>query len=895
MHALYLSRYHGADDLNKGSLISSFLSFHVAAHGACKAGWFSEKDNEELHSLANEIANNFSSAKDMISGESTFHQTVSSVISRFYPGMRMGGVLAFIEATPGYGAYVKDFYMTANAKASNEKVYLFVARTDTTETSSCIVSPQLVNILLNGKPVEKRTYAHTDPGPQLPTHVTDIVRSGTNLLQALGQFNGKYIILVAFMSVGSNPRCPELPDYVVPAAAASDSDNEIIEGPSRISLNCPISFKRINTPVKGHLCKHLRCFDFENYVDINSRIPSWRCPLCGQSVCFTDIRIDQGMVKVLKEVGENVSHVKLSGDGSWLTFEECDDHANMPQDKPPVPQESPTSNADPNIIILAEGDNDMDSNPNQIDKKPTPAQLQAVSMNNVHSNLAPSMMAPVTGTGMNATSQGQSQRSAFNDTKIPAHAILTSSTAMNTISHGQSQGQASASNNVQSPTHAVGMSSTSMNAMSHGQSHSQFFASSTLQLPAYAIGTSSTIMNAMSHGQSQSQVSASNNMQLPRHTTGTCNIAPPMMAPVTGTGMNAISQGQSQNQSQRSAFNDTKIPAHAILTSSTAMNAMSHGQSQSQVSDSNNMQLPRYSTGTSNNLLLNSVLQRQSQIYALNNMQLPTHSAFSAAMDAISTGPSQTYVSSDMQFQQHTLNTMRNDHSGRYPIPARHIPLSPTASTGTVIGDRQQQFYNYHTDQHQTMRMMSSPPSQNMGTQNWVHRDILHVPSQPVQQFSAHSGLPLGHSLNQMLLNSLRQPSQLSPPFHQGIVGPTYGQSTQEVHQYVNVQPLQTSRIPVSMISFEGQRGQVLRATEGSVDAPADQNLQPTGRMRGSLTGRVYSDALRQMIILPTEPVQAASQPVLNTPRPALAPHLHVLLARNGNVYGYLDGASGPM
>ncbi|GJW53089.1 hypothetical protein Tco_0097174 [Tanacetum coccineum] len=178
--------------------------------------------------------------------------------------------------------------------------------------------------------------------------------------------------------------------------------------------------------------------------------------------------------------------------------------------------------------------------------------------------------------------------------------------------------------------------------------------------------------------------------------------------------------------------------------------------------------------------------------------------------------------------------------------------------------------------------------------QNWVHRDILHVPSQPVQQFSAHSGLPLGHLLNQMPLNSLRQPSQLSPPFHQGIVGPTYGQSTQEVHQYVNVQPLQTSRTSVSMISFEGQRGQVLRASEGSVDAPADQNLQPTGRMRGSLTG-VYSDALRQMIILPTEPVQAASQPVLNTPRPALAPHLQVLLARNGNVYGYLDGASGPM
>ncbi|GJW96928.1 putative reverse transcriptase domain-containing protein [Tanacetum coccineum] len=89
--------------------------------------------------------------------------------------------------------------------------------------------------------------------------------------------------------------------------------------------------------------------------------------------------------------------------------------------------------------------------------------------------------------------------------------------------------------------------------------------------------------------------------------------------------------------------------------------------------------------------------------------------------------------------------------------------------------------------------------------------------------------------------------------------------------------------------------GQVLRALDGSVDAPADQNLRPTGRMRGSLMGCVYSNTFSQKIILPTEPVQPTSQPVLNTPRPALAPHLQVLLAHNGNVHGYLDGASGSM
>ncbi|GJV93039.1 hypothetical protein Tco_1540852 [Tanacetum coccineum] len=343
---------------------------------------------------------------------------------------------------------------------------------------------------MNGKPVEKRTYegccqkwqigwvgewvklsnfgtgrnrqAGLDLGPQLPTHVTNIVKSGTNLLQAVGNFDGKYIILVAFMSVGSNLRCPELPDYVVPAAAASDSGNKL-------------------------------------------------------------------------EVGFQI--------GGWwarVSFDECDGHANKPKYKPPVPQESPTSIADPNIIILTEGDNDMDSNPNQ-----------------------------------------------------DCH---------DTISHGQSQSQVSASTTIQSPTHAVGMTSTSMNAMSHGQSRSQFSASNTLQLLAHAIGTSSTIMNDMSHGQSQSK--------------------------------------------------------------------------------------------------------RQSQMSA-SNMQLPTQLVLSAVMDAVSEGPSQTYVSNHMQFQQHNLNSMRNDQSGRYPTPATHISIIPTASTGTVIGVRKQQFYNYHIDQHQTVRMMS--------------------------------------------------------------------------------------------------------------------------------------------------------------------------------------------
>ncbi|KAL4565490.1 hypothetical protein LXL04_029588 [Taraxacum kok-saghyz] len=353
----------------------------ISIKGACRKGWFNEKDTEELQNLSNEISSSFCSVKDMNFGENKFHNSISGVMLRFYPNMKMGETLAFIEANLGYGAFVKDFDITKEAMSSNNKIYLFIAQIDDTETSSCIISPQQVNFLLNGIAVDGRTSLSKDPGPQTPTLVTHMLKLGTNLLQVVGQFNGKYIIIVGFMSMVSNPIRPILPNYVPPTTATPDLDNDLIEGPSTISLNCPISFKRIKTPIKGHLCKHRQCFDYDNYVDMNSRRPSWRCPHCSQSVCFTDVRIDGIMVKVLDEVGVNVSHVKISADGSWEAVNEGDDCTNKPQSEqqPPLHQQFASD-----VMDLTEGENYVNatSHHQDIDKKPSPAQLQQKQPNN---------------------------------------------------------------------------------------------------------------------------------------------------------------------------------------------------------------------------------------------------------------------------------------------------------------------------------------------------------------------------------------------------------------------------------------------------------------------------------------------------------------------------------
>ncbi|TYH06172.1 hypothetical protein ES288_A08G135200v1 [Gossypium darwinii] len=308
-------------------LQAAIMVLMISVKNACKMSWFSDGESRELLTLANEVGSCFCIPGVINNELDGSLATILEVMSRFYPLMKMGQILASLEAKPGYGALVVDFHISKNMTYSpQEKIRLFVAQKDNVETSACIISPQLVSFLLNGKGVERRTNVSVDMGPQMPTNVTAMLKYGTNLLQAVGQFSGHYLIVVAFMSMeSSSPDASTLPDYVQSGDFAPDSDSDLIEGPSRISLKCPISRTRIKTPVKGHACKHLQCFDFNNYVNINSRRPSWRCPHCNQHVCYTNIRIDQNMVKVLKEVAEDVSDVIISADGSWKAVMENDD------------------------------------------------------------------------------------------------------------------------------------------------------------------------------------------------------------------------------------------------------------------------------------------------------------------------------------------------------------------------------------------------------------------------------------------------------------------------------------------------------------------------------------------------------------------------------------------
>ncbi|RVX10033.1 E4 SUMO-protein ligase PIAL2 [Vitis vinifera] len=318
-------------------------------------------------------------------------------LPRYYPRFRMGHMLASLDVKPGYGAFVVDFHITKSMLSPAQKrICLFVAQTDNMDTSSCIVLPPQANFMLNGQGVRGRINGSMDNGPQLPTNVTAMLKYGKNLLQVVGQFNGNYVIVIAFMSMISTSNTPELQDYIQPVAVTPDSDLEVIEGQARISLNCPIrmtsartlllwimlSFKRIKIPVKGHLCKHHQCFDYGNFMEINSRRPSWRCPHCNQPVCNPDIRIDQKMV--LKEVEENVVDVIISPDGSWKPVVESIDHETQSNQQEHSEQCESVgfSNIPAQVVDLTMGEDDEDeclSSLGTEDVKPLSYNLQGSS------------------------------------------------------------------------------------------------------------------------------------------------------------------------------------------------------------------------------------------------------------------------------------------------------------------------------------------------------------------------------------------------------------------------------------------------------------------------------------------------------------------------------------
>lgn len=66
----------------------------------------------------------------------------------------------------------------------------------------------------------------------------------------------------------------------IPGTPGPNGEDGVEQTAIKVSLKCPITFRRIQLPARGHDCRHIQCFDLESYLQLNCERGTWRCPVC---------------------------------------------------------------------------------------------------------------------------------------------------------------------------------------------------------------------------------------------------------------------------------------------------------------------------------------------------------------------------------------------------------------------------------------------------------------------------------------------------------------------------------------------------------------------------------------------------------------------------------------
>ncbi|CAL9058625.1 E4 SUMO-protein ligase PIAL2-like isoform X1 [Musa acuminata AAA Group] len=789
---------------NDPSLQSAIMVLMISAKNACKNGWFSSPDENELLSMGNELCSSFcismSDTSDTFVGNAK--DIISKIIPRFYPQLKFSRLVISFEAKPGYDILMADFHIARNIPP-DQKICLLVVQTDNLDTSSCIISPQHVSFLVNGKGIERRTNVSMDSGPQFPTDITKMLKYGTNIIQAIGYFSGSYIIAIAFIGRITTPAAPTLEDYVHPVIEKTVSDSDIIEGPSRITLNCPISFKRIKIPVKGHLCKHHQCFDYDNFMEMNFRKPSWRCPCCNTPTSGIDLRIDQNIVKVLQEVGEDIADIVIFADGSWKAFVEHNKSINQVHKVRSGQQETSNENGSTLTgVVDLTMEEDYASDIAKCSEEVTPSHGYAYRAENIICELEDrkpfrdieglpvsldTSGAPVTSTPIDILAAVYNTGDGILPWNLPS---VSSSTSGRT-----GGGNANALGTLESLVPNVVLNPIQTDAVSPALNR---------VLTGLEFSQSTPTFQQASQGMPLAE-----NLQLqPLHLAGSI---------IT-------------NEAGR-----PPIPRHVSRTP-IAVQAL---PAQTQPPSSSR----RVHIGSSNsNSMINSITSI-------------SHQAFSPT--TMASGLSS--ISSQMQIEQH----FRTSNMASVPSQLHSITPEP------------------HQHSNSALQRVGVPAPSLVGTsapQGQLrvadpYRATVHSPSdyQNPQQLLYQRG---HHSAN---LSSISWPSRnpssqvlqasRSPVFPTA-AGPSLSirSSAERAAQPATAQT-GAARIPVTtrvpsfptVVDMDGTLPS--SGSHGASELPYERNWQPTGRMRGSLTGSAYDAALSQYLVAPTQPAQSRPPP----------------------------------
>lgn len=215
--------------------------------------------------------------------------------------------------------------------------------------------PDIVHIQVNESIVQlkRKHHFHFD----LPVELTDMLQAETNTIlislpeSTKSNINDEtFFVAVDVIKTLSHDNAVkmvwEAPPYLTDQtreeitrrlnASAQEDDLTALDNSLSISVADPFTSSVFSTPVRGVKCRHLACFDLENWLQSRQGKPSlvqepnkaepskvdvWACPICDQDARPQSLRIDMLFVdirRMLQEQGNLATKmIKVSKNGNW--------------------------------------------------------------------------------------------------------------------------------------------------------------------------------------------------------------------------------------------------------------------------------------------------------------------------------------------------------------------------------------------------------------------------------------------------------------------------------------------------------------------------------------------------------------------------------------------------
>ncbi|KAM6902988.1 zinc finger MIZ domain-containing protein 2 [Xenentodon cancila] len=99
----------------------------------------------------------------------------------------------------------------------------------------------------------------------------------------------------------------------IPGTPGLNGEDGVEQTAIKVSLKCPITFRRIQLPARGHDCRHIQCFDLESYLQLNCERGTWRCPVCNKTALLEGLEVDQYMLGILVYI-QNADYEEITID-----------------------------------------------------------------------------------------------------------------------------------------------------------------------------------------------------------------------------------------------------------------------------------------------------------------------------------------------------------------------------------------------------------------------------------------------------------------------------------------------------------------------------------------------------------------------------------------------------